>query len=80
MAITTADLEKLLTGGASNSDPNLSIGGPLSSVQLVNNAKNNLFDKVTAQEAEDGLIDYRTDCFSHYSLIERMIKTICSIR
>ena len=61
MAITSADLEKLLTGGASNTDPNLSIGGTLSTTQLVNNSKNNLFDKVSAQEAEDGLTDYRCE-------------------
>ena len=65
MAITGADLKKLLTGGASNSDPNASIGGVVSSVELVNNMKNNLFDKVSAQEAEDGLEDYRCEALKN---------------
>ena len=65
MAITSGDLEILLTGGAANSDPNASIGGAVSSTQLVNNSKNNLFDKVSAQEAEDGLEDYRCEALKN---------------
>ena len=71
MAITTAQLQKLLTGGASNSDPNASIGGAPSSTQLTNSSKNNLFNKVTAQQAEDGVTDYRCEALrnTHATLV-----------
>ena len=76
MAITTSNLQKLLTGGASNTDPNLSLGGAPSTTQLVNSAKNNLFNKVTAQQAEDGLVDYRCEALknNHGSLVYKAVK------
>lgn len=76
MPITNANLKKLLTGGAANSDPNSSIGGVVSTTELVNNAKNNLFDKVSAQEAEDGLKDYRCEALmnDHGTLTYKSVK------
>ena len=76
MPIVSGNLDKLLTGGASNSDPNLSIGGDVSTTELVNNAKNNLFDLVSAQEAEDGMTDYRCEALenAHASLTHKGAK------
>jgi len=54
-----AVLEFRYTGGASNSDPNLSLGGTSSSVQLSTTALNNLFDDVSPAEASAGDTEYR---------------------
>ena len=48
-----------LTGGAANADPNLSLGGVHSSVQMSGVAMNNLFDDVGAAEAVAGNTEYR---------------------
>ena len=48
-----------LSGGATNSDPSLSIGGAKSSVQVSASKLNNLFDDVSGDEAAAGRIDYR---------------------
>ena len=57
MAIVSGDIVYRLSGGASNSDPSLSIGGAKSSVS----AGSNLFDALTSAEAAAGDIEYR--CF-----------------
>jgi hypothetical protein len=48
-----------LTGGAANSNPNLSLGGTRSSNALSATAMNNLFDDVSASEASSGDTEYR---------------------
>jgi len=49
-----------LTGGASNSDPDASLGGTGSSERLNTTALNNLFDNVSPPEIESGdLTEYR---------------------
>lgn len=51
-----------LSGGASNSNPNLSLGGVMSSVEIdFSNPQDNLFDDVLSDDALNGYIDYR--CF-----------------
>ena len=57
MAIVSGDIVYRLSGGASNSDPSLSIGGVKSSVST----GSNLFDALTSAEAAAGDIEYR--CF-----------------
>jgi hypothetical protein len=55
-----ADLKFYLTGGASNSNPDASLGGVGSSVQITDPAVNNLFDNVEPTEtALADYIDYR---------------------
>lgn len=56
-----SDIQKRLSGGASNNDPNLSLGGKMSSTSIVNNALQNLFDNVSSAERASGVTDYR--CF-----------------
>lgn len=48
-----------LTGGVSNSDPNLSLGGEHSSVAVAVPPMNNIFDDVSAAEASTGDTEYR---------------------
>lgn len=52
-----------LTGGASNSDPDASLGGVMSNTEISGTALNNLFDDVSPDEATSGSTEYR---FSQY--------------
>lgn len=61
MPIIASEIEKRLSGGAANSDPNASLGGAKSSVSIVDATLQNLFDKVTSAEAAAGSVKYR--CF-----------------
>ena len=54
-----ANLQFNLTGGASNADPNASLGGASSSNQLSGTPMNNLFDDVEPGEATAGDVEYR---------------------
>ena len=54
-----ANLVLRLTGGASNTDPNASLGGVMSSTELVDGQLNNLYDNVSPEEASSGMTDYR---------------------
>lgn len=55
----SATLQLRLTGGASNSDPDASLGGVMSSSQLSATAMNNLFDDVDNAERVAGDVEYR---------------------
>lgn len=61
MAIVAADIDFRLSGGASNSDVNASLGGAKSSVEIVDATVQNLFDNVSGAESEAGDTEYR--CF-----------------
>lgn len=52
-------LQLRLVGGASNSTPEDSLGGIMSSNQVSATAMNNLFDNITADQASAGHVDYR---------------------
>ena len=54
MAIISTDIKYRLSGGASNSDPSLSLGGVKSST-----AASNYFDDVSSAEASAGDTEYR---------------------
>lgn len=58
--ITGNDIIYVYSGGATNSTPELSLGGDPSSYQIFNGI-NNLFNDVGPETAKAGLIDYR--CF-----------------
>lgn len=61
MAIVQADIKFFLSGGAGNSDPNLSLGGAISATELVAATVGNLFDNVSGAESAAGDVEYR--CF-----------------
>jgi hypothetical protein len=61
MAIVAGDIEFRLSGGASNNDPNISLGGAKSSVEIVDATLQNLFDNISGAEASAGDTEYR--CF-----------------
>lgn len=60
MAITASDLLLRLSGGSSNSDPNASLGGVMSTTtNVIDNTSNNIFDKTTGAESTAGTTEYR---------------------
>jgi hypothetical protein len=59
MPIVSTDFDWHLSGGASNSDVNASLGGVRSSTELVDNTDNNLFDDVPGDEHTAGRVEYR---------------------
>lgn len=61
VVITSSDLAYRLTGGPSNSNRALSIGGQISSVTLAQ-PDNTLFDEVNETQSNAGYTDYR--CFA----------------
>lgn len=58
-AIQSSDIKVYLSGGADNTNPNLSLGGVISTTELVDNTLHNLFAKVSAAEALAGSVKYR---------------------
>ena len=67
MSVLDTDLKCLLSGGASNSDPNASLGGIISSTEVVDDTLNNLFDEVTGDEHTAGETNYRCIYFKNNS-------------
>ena len=60
MAIVAGDILLRLSGGSGNTDPNLALGGVMSTTTVVtDNTSNNLFDKVTGTENTAGDTEYR---------------------
>lgn len=59
MPITTSDLATRLSGGASNSNQNLSIGGVMSSTAWAGGTLHDLFDVITGDENAASTVDYR---------------------
>lgn len=59
MAVVASDLKIYLSGGGSNTDPNASIGGAVSSTEVSSTPMNNLFDNVSDAEAVAGDVEYR---------------------
>ncbi len=57
--IESTDLKIYLSGGGANTDPNASLGGAISSTELVDDNLHNLFAKVSASEADSGSTKYR---------------------
>jgi hypothetical protein len=59
MPITATDIKFYLSGGAANSDPNASLGGAVSTTEVVTATLHNLFDVVAGDEAASGDTEYR---------------------
>ena len=60
MAIAASDILIRLSGGSSNSDPNASLGGVMSTTTTVtDNTTHNLFDQVSGTESAAGDTEYR---------------------
>lgn len=59
MPIASSDIKYRLSGGASNSDVNASLGGAKSSTEVTDNTDNNLFDDVSGAEHTAGRVEYR---------------------
>lgn len=61
MPIASTDIKYRLSGGASNTDPNASLGGAKSSTEITDATLHNLFDIIGSAESSAGDTEYR--CF-----------------
>ncbi len=61
MPIASTDIQFRLSGGATNTNPNASLGGVMSGTAISGTALNNLFDDVTGDENAALDVEYR--CF-----------------
>jgi hypothetical protein len=59
MPILASEIKFYLTGGATNTDPNASLGGVISSSEIPSGELNNIFDDVTGDESAVGDTEYR---------------------
>lgn len=59
MPIISSDIKFYLSGGAANSDANASLGGAISSTEIVDATLHNLFDVVGSAETASGDVEYR---------------------
>ncbi len=59
MPIVSTDIKIRLSGGASNTNVNLALGGIKSTTEVVDNTLNNLFDDVSGTESNAGDTNYR---------------------
>lgn len=57
--IIASEIKYYLSGGSGNTDPNASLGGAISTTEVVDNNLHNLFAKVSAAEALTGSTKYR---------------------
>lgn len=57
--IISSDIKVYLSGGSGNTDPNASLGGAISTTEMVDDSLHNLFDKVTGAESSAGDTEYR---------------------
>lgn len=58
MAIVASDIKYYLSGGSSNTDPNASLGGAISTTEM-GSSINNLWDNVSGAETTSGDTEYR---------------------
>ncbi len=59
MSVVSADLKWYYSGGNTNTNPDASLGGEISTHEITSNLVENLFDNVDAAEATSGMTDYR---------------------
>jgi len=59
VSIISSDIKFQLSGGAANADVNASLGGAVSSTEIVDDTVNNLFAYAPATESEAGSTKYR---------------------
>lgn len=71
MAITAAEIKLLLSGGAANTNPDLSLGGAVSATDTPANQ----FDRVTSTEASTGDSEYRCSYVKNTHATLTMVNT-----
>lgn len=79
MAIANSDLSTFYSGGATNADPNASLGGIISNTATAGSI-NQLFDNVTYEQSLSGHVDYRCFYFKNTSTTETLYEAITFIQ
>ena len=59
MPIVSTDIKEYLSGGAGNASPAASLGGAISTTELVDNTTHNIWDVVSSSESSSGDTEYR---------------------
>ena len=59
MPIVSGDIDFFLSGGSGNTNPNNSLGGVISTTEVIDDTLHNVFDKVTGDQALAGDTNYR---------------------
>ncbi len=59
MPVAAGDIQRRLSGGATNTNPALSLGGAKSDTSIASGTTHNLFDAVSPAEASAGDVEYR---------------------
>ncbi|HJX79145.1 metallophosphoesterase family protein [Glutamicibacter sp.] len=72
MALGSTDIKLHLTGGSSNSNPALSLGGNVSSVVITSGVMNNLFRRITESEASSGVTIFRCVAVKNHNATDIM--------
>lgn len=78
MSIISADFTLRLSGGASNTDGNASLGG-IKSSQVVSSSVDALFDAISAGEAATGGTEYRVVYLHNANATDTMINAVVYI-
>lgn len=78
MAIISSDFQLRLSGGASNTNGNASLGG-IKSSQVVSSSVDALFDAISAGEAAAGDTEYRVVYLHNASATDTMINAVVYI-
>lgn len=76
MAVLSSDISYTLSGGVSNIDPNASLGGAPSS-QVISG--NGLFDDISEDEANVGLVDYRCIYIANNNLADSLTEVTLTL-
>ena len=69
MVISSSDISTTLSGGSSNTNPDLSLGGPASSYPITGNR---LFNDISDTSATNGITDYRCFYFNNTSNVDSL--------
>lgn len=76
MAVAPGDINFYLSGGASNADPNASLGGQVSNSDIPSATPENLFGNVQADDAVSGITDYRCFYVKNENLTDTLSVTV----
>lgn len=73
-SILESDLKIYITGGINNTDTNLSLGGPTSTTEFVSGVLDNLFSRVTLDQSNLGITQYRCLTFKNTHTSAKALK------
>jgi len=76
MTLKSEDIGMFLTGGSSNTDPNLSLGGNVSTTEVISDITHRVFRRITDTEASSGITLYRCVAIKNKSVTDQMVSVV----